>query len=363
MTNPLTFPGGARYPADPGLLTFAAAGLTPNTTYHYQLVVDGEPVTTHPGTFTTFPEGPTSFTFAFGSCIRTGSNGQVFDRMREANPLFFLIGGDFNYDNTVSTDPRAYADNYAQNLARPAQQALYLNAPIAYTWDDHDYGGNGSDTFSLGRDAVREAYAAYVPHYPLPAGEGAAIYQAFTVGRVRFIVTDTRSEREPDAVIPTMLGETQLQWFKDELLAAKDAYALTVWVNGVPWIAAPDPAADHWGAFPQEREEIANFLAEHDITNLAMLSGDAHMLAIDDGTNSNYATVGESRFPVFHAAALDRRGKEKGGPYSEGAFPDGGQFGLMTVTDNGGPLTVSWSGRDYTGAELIAYEFTVPAPD
>ena len=35
-------------------------------------------------------------------------------------------------------------------------------------------------------EAARTAYSEAVPHYPQPAGEGGAVYQAFTVGRVRF---------------------------------------------------------------------------------------------------------------------------------------------------------------------------------
>ena len=63
----------------------------------------------------------------------------------------------------------------------------------------------------------------------------------------------------------------------------------------------------------------------------------------------------------MHAGAIDRHGSFKAGPYSEGAFPGGGHFGLATVTDSGTDITITLSGRDWTGAELVGYEFTVPA--
>jgi hypothetical protein len=92
-----------------------------------------------------------------------------------------------------------------------------------------------------------------------------------------------------------------------------------------------------------------------------MLSGDAHMLAADDGSNNVFASDGAGpAFPVFHAAALDRPGAVKGGPYSEGAYPGGGQFGLLTVTDAGGSVTVRFSGRTWEDEELVSHEFTVP---
>ncbi len=93
-----------------------------------------------------------------------------------------------------------------------------------------------------------------------------------------------------------------------------------------------------------------------------MVSGDAHMLAVDDGTNSDYSTEGGEGFPVLHSAALDRPGEIKGGPYSEGTVPGGGQFGTLTVTDDAGTMAVTLSGRNWRGDELLAYEFTVGTP-
>jgi hypothetical protein len=94
---------------------------------------------------------------------------------------------------------------------------------------------------------------------------------------------------------------------------------------------------------------------------LLMIAGDAHMVAIDDGTNTDFSTDRSGGFPLMHAAALDRPGSFKAGPYSEGAHPGAGQFGLVRVDDAGADLTVTLSGRDHTGAELVGYRFTVPA--
>jgi hypothetical protein len=78
------------------------------------------------------------------------------------------------------------------------------------------------------------------------------------------------------------------------------------------------------------------------------------MLAIDDGTN----TAGG--FPVVHAAALDRPGGVKGGPYSEGTFPGAGQYATVRVRDAGGEsMRVEITGRDYTGASVVNHDFAV----
>jgi hypothetical protein len=349
------------------VVAFTVDSLTPNTHYYYAIDADGRIDLTRQGQFTSFPAGPASFSFAFASCARTGSNGQVFDTIRETNPLFYMNVGDFHYTFIDSADADRFRTEYDRALTRPAQAALYASVPFAYAWDDHDYGPNDGDRTSPTRTVAREVYRQYVPHYPTVAGDGdQPIYQAFTVGRVRFLLTDTRSERDPDTDIDnadkSMLGDAQKAWFKQELLDARGRYPVIVWVNSGPWIDAAGEGKDTWGGFSTERRELADFITEQQISGLVMLSGDAHAIAIDDGTNSDFSTNGGGGFPVFHAAPLDKHGSVKGGPYSEGTSTRSGQFGIVTVDDTGGDsVTVTLSGRDYTGQELVGYRFTVPA--
>lgn len=345
---------------------FVVEGLEPGTEYFYAVEAGGRVERQRRGRVRTFPEGPASFTLAFGSCASTGSSTRVFDTIRGHDPLLVLLLGDLHYMNIGSDDLGAFRWAYDRILSSPAQSALYRTTSVDYVWDDHDYGANNSDRTSASRRAARLAYQENVPHYPLAAGEGdVPIAHAFTIGRVRFIVTDNRSERDPnrmaDGPDKSMLGEAQLAWFKQELLDAKGRYPLIVWVNSVPWIAPAKDGADTWGGFAHEREEIARFIAENEIPGVVILSGDAHMLAIDDGRNSDYAPGGGAAMPVFHAAALDRRGATKGGPYSEGMYPGGGQFGLMRVFDEGSQIRVEWTGRNYRDEVLVSLTFTVSA--
>ncbi len=344
---------------------FVATDLDPNTRYRYWFEVDGAPVKERTGELHTFTTEPTSFTVAAGSCARLGSNGRVYETIRNADPDLFVVPGDFFYGDFIESRRQLVAA-YEETLTRPAQAALFAEVPVAYVWDDHDYGGNDSDSTSPMRSSAIDVYGSFVPHYTLASTE--SINQAFSIGRVRFIMLDTRSQRDPnetaDAPDKTMLGAAQLQWLETELLAARDRYPLTVLVTSVPWIAAPEPGADHWGGFAQERAHIADFIAANDITGILLLAGDAHMVAIDDGTNTDFSAVGDVTLPLLHAAALDRPGSVKGGPYSEGTYPGGGQFGLIAVTDTGGDLIeVKISGHDWEGTTLVEYSFQVPASE
>lgn len=353
---------------DPSVVTFAVAELEPAREYHYAVELDGRLQRDQAGSFTTPHDGAFSFTVALGACARTGSNHPVFDEIRAHRPLLFLHLGDLHYENVSSREPGPYRDAYDRVLASPRQSALYRSVPVAYVWDDHDFTGNDSDRLRRGRAPARQVYREVVPHYPLAAGDGdAPIQQSFLIGRVLFVLTDGRSERTPrrrgDGPEKTMLGADQKAWLL-ERLAAAPGHGLVVWVNTLPWIAPRRAGADDWGGYTAERREIAAFVAGRGIGNLVMVSGDAHMLAIDDGSHNRYAGGERPGFPVLQAAALDRDGSVKGGPYSEGTFPGGGQYALMRVEDDGGPrIRVRWEGRRHGSGIVVALdlEFAVPA--
>ncbi len=185
-----------------------------------------------------------------------------------------------------------------------------------------------------------------MPHYPLPLAPQAdgPIAQTFDVGRVRFVMTDARSERLPPE--RTLLGSRQKDWLLQQLeRAAADQVPLLVWVNPVPWIT-PDGDADGWGRFAAERQEIGDRITALGLgSRLLMLSGDAHMLAFDDGRNNPHGG-----FVVAQAAPLDRFVRSKGGPYShEPPRQRNGQFATLQVEDTGSTLTATLQGYRYLG--------------
>lgn len=347
--------------ADEGFVRVELTSLEPATDYRYAFRVGDRVDENRVGRFRTIPRSATSFAIAFGSCARTGSNGAVFDAIVASDPAMVIIDGDWHYADIAQDSEEAFRGVLDYTLSRPAQAAMLQSCPVAYVWDDHDYGGTSAS--SLSRPAAMSAYRNYAPHYPL-ASATSSIYQAFSIGRVRFVLTDTRSSRteadDDDGGTATMLGNEQLEWLKGELLDARRDHVLTVWVNPVPWISVRSDEGDDWSAHSRERTELADHIADNELgSNLLMLSGDAHMTAIDDGTNSDYSTSGQGGFPVFHAGALDRPGRVKGGPYSHGTFPGGGQFGHVSFADLGESMRVQLSGRNWRNEEFVGLSFDV----
>jgi alkaline phosphatase D len=340
-----------------GVVTFVLEGLRGRRRYRYALrAPDGPPVE---GRFRTFDEGPFSFRVLFASCAATGSSSPVFTAMRERDADLFVHMGDLHYEDISRNDVRLFRDAYLKVHASPTQSALFRSVPIVYTWDDHDFGPNDSDRGSPSRAAALTAYRRFAPHYPLAGAENAPIHQSFTVGRVRFLVTDVRSARSSRRLPHgqrTMLGAAQLAWLEAELAAAREA-PLVVWVNSVPWITKRDEGTkEGWAPYARERRLVADHVVRLGLTGrLVMLSGDAHMLAMDDGTHSQYSGLPEAPtrgFVVAHAAPMDRRPTKKGGPYTCPEVAMNGQYGVMDVADDGARVTATLQGM--RGAREVA---------
>jgi alkaline phosphatase D len=184
------------------------------------------------------------------------------------------------------------------------------------------------------------------------------IYQTFSYGRVRSIATDNRSYKSPRSVVDgtgkTMLGAEQKQWFKDTITTATEP--VLIWVNENPWISPPSQTQDYWGGYTTERTELANFIAASG-KKLAIVSGDMHALAADDGTNS------PGGIPVFQAAALRGSSSHKGGPYTYGPLPSTvglavQQYGVMSVLDTGAEIALRFTGYQAGGIAALTYTHT-----
>ncbi len=338
-----------------GLTTLRLSNLSPNTRYHLAIVADNKIDTARRGRLRTFPSGPSSFTVVASADISpSGVDNAVFGAIRDMDPALFLTVGDL-IDRTLIKGSREEAREHWRIMRRSATfGALLAAVPWAHIWDDHDYGINNGDRKFDHRWAARLSYQETVPHYPLALKERSsdvAIAQAFSVGRVRFLLTDLRSERDPndrqDNENKSMLGIEQREWFEQELRAAAPQHGLVVWASSVPWVADEIDEADHWGGFTNERARIAALIREIGVP-VVVVSGDAHTVAIDDGRNADFAPGGGAPVPAIQTGALAAVGKAKAGlgPFSHGRQANrenakdesigDGQFVTMDVTDYGG---------------------------
>jgi hypothetical protein len=330
-------------------------GLQANTTYYWS-INSGNQQGAIKGKIKTLATGAFSYKFAAASCAGqslTGrvSNHEVFDAIRVNNPdlHYFMHLGDMHYKD-ISTNGEVHFDNaFRDVLAQQRQQDLYASMGIVYMHDDHDYGPNDSNASSPSRPASLANFRRRVPAYSYPfTGSLDPVCYSYYAGRVRYFILDARSQRIPN---DTFLGAAQKQWLKDELLLTPSDHLICIQTN-VPWIATT--GSDTWSTGSVERAELMQFFADNNLSSrMFMIAGDAHMLAIDNGTNN-------AGIPMFQLASLDATGSTKGGPYTSGTFPGRGQYGLVEITDTGGSsITVKVTGyRVLDGVQSEILTFT-----
>lgn len=347
----------AKAPNGVGLVRLAVSGLDPDTAYHYGIEVDSELLEDGRGQFTTMATAAETFSFAWGSCRLSDQDSEVFDAIRQSGARFFIQAGDFHYDDIAENDDAKYRAAYAEDILAQARiQALMAAMPVDYTWGDHDYARNDAIGSESGGESAQTLYREQVPHYAIPA-EG-PIYHTFACGRCRFIVLDVQSDRTEAEKAGSVLGEAQKAWLKEVLEANDEPVVFLVSHN--TWNDPPPGTADNgWGYFEDEVDELVEWFEKTgNDRRLYWLCGDAHMVAADDGTNA------PGGMPVAQGAALDQSGSEKGGTFSEGTKQGGegtaGQYGFITVTDDGGSVKVSYEGRDAEGTAHVTMETVFP---
>jgi hypothetical protein len=293
--------------------------------------------------------------------------------------VFLLRCRDFHYEDlNVDSVPRRI-QALDRVLNSPSQRQLF-SSPLASIWDDHDWlgelfraeglipsqsvpmcvvlqrsapigvvssltclcleslfivplapqTGNDSNGYNGFRDAALEAFRLAMPSYtPLPSKNSA--YQAFTIGTVRFVISDLRSESTETSIY----SKEQKEWLFQEL-SKSDQYDFVIWVTPKPWIEEETPGSDAWKGYSADRAELSQWISTQ-VTkkNVLAISSDAHMLAFDDGSNTYYgdattsATTNASStssgpiesFPLLQSGPLDRLGSFKGGGFWCGVYP------------------------------------------
>ena len=354
---------------EPEVAKVTLSGLQPSTLYFYGVEVNGVLQTNGRGKFKTAPEPmtPKSFTAGWSSCCGRGSeNSSIFTTIKDQNLDFFCHLGDLYYHDISSNDKWAFHSNLDKVFRSPNQAAFYANTPVAYMWDDHDFGANNADGTSASRPAALTVYRERVPHYPLSNSSG-PVYQAFTYGRVRFILTDLRSSSSKtsnsDDSNKSKMGAEQKAWFFNELARPEP---FKIWCSTHPFLHPKESGDDSWGGYTTERKSISAEIKRLGLEGkMAIISGDMHAIAFDSGVGTKNQDGGnQAAIPVFHAAPLKQGESYKGGPYDLGHYPNGStghQWGKITVTDTGGAtFTVRFDGMR-EGSSIVNRTLTINA--
>ena len=261
------------------------AGLAPETTYYYNVLVNGKP-TLKPEfpTFQTYPAVGTTAKFQVSFGGGAGfypPNERVWDTILVHQPIAFLTLGDNVYINVPEMPNGVHYYTYYRRQSRPEFRRLVASTAIYAIWDDHDA---ATDDVWLGPYKDKPPWKMPLlevfkqnwinPYYGDVDWPGC--WHHFSIGDVDFFMLDGRTYRtNPYDENPTMLGPVQKAWLLDQLKKANGTFKVIA--SPVPWALATKGAArDTWNGFKAERNDIFDFLAENKIDGVILLSADRH---------------------------------------------------------------------------------------
>lgn len=346
-------------PAASGWANARVTGLTPDTVYHLGLLLDGVDPGWR-GQIRTKPllNDPLTYPVLFGSCQETGSNHVVFDQMATVSARFLAHMGDLGYLDT--TDEALWRAGHVSSLAAAKMQGLLAGTPMRYVPDNHDWGGEFSDASS--------PVGAFVPgalREISPAGlnDGVGLWSSWVLGRVRYIMLDTRSQRDAydatNSPTKTMLGSTQKAWLKFMLQHAAEP-VIVIW-SSIIWTGGG--GADRWASYPNEWNELVAFVTglPNVQAKIFVGSGDFHAVAGHSGVGDPMGV------PRVVGAAFDSGGTTSPEAWDAGQHGNTagrGQFGVLEITDAGADVTVHFEGRQDDGTVLVEMdaEYGTAAP-
>ena len=257
--------------------------LKPAQRYYYCVLLNGQPVMQrpYPSFATPLPERlHGNLRFAFGSCVGTegaDSAGTWSDMAVRTNFDLLLMLGDNHYANQVL--PEKLRPYFYVQRSLPGYAEIARRVPQYAIWDNHDYSPEPCDRTAKGRDSSLQTFKAFWPNPAYGERDNPGVYFKFTRAGIDFFMTDGRYHRDPNDApengSKSMLGEKQLAWLKRELLASKAP--VKVIGSGGEWES--NGIKNSWASFKRERDDLFQFISEHDITGVLLLSGDRHFTA------------------------------------------------------------------------------------
>jgi alkaline phosphatase D len=274
-------------------------------------------------------DGVAETLFAVANCQNYADGQYAAHRdLAEHEPDFVVFLGDYIYEDPglPGNDPAArvhlgpepttledYRNRYARYKTDAHLQAAHAICPWFVIWDDHEVENNyagitpqdpaDAPGFPERRFAAYQAWWEHQPvclDPPVAADQEYRIYREMRWGElIDLSLLDGRQYRTDqacgDAVLSlappcaevldparTMLGGDQETWLYDTLDASTATW--NVIGNQVVFADATLNGAvlnyDQWDGYPAQRERILQHLADDEVSNVVVLTGDIHLAAV-----------------------------------------------------------------------------------
>ncbi|MFD5083382.1 alkaline phosphatase D family protein [Kitasatospora sp. NPDC058406] len=299
--------GAVNQPADRTIMAdndetvlFDVTGLTPDTDYTFTITCTTPDAPSVPltGKFRTAPvsSAATKVILGVGSCAHSISN-PVWKQILDSQCEGFVMLGDTPYADrglsfkggTPPTDTEVLTKarrTHREFLAAPGIDNLVRSMPVWGTWDDHDYGANGSDGTFVKKDLFRQVFVDYRANASFGhatngtqavtgRGPGEGIYTSFRRGPVEVFLIDPRWFSNSGSNPRVCMGSVQKDWLFGKLKASTAKFKLLA--SGMTWYDKAGPESDDWFTYQAERAELFKHIRDNNIKGCVLLSGDIHV--------------------------------------------------------------------------------------
>jgi alkaline phosphatase D len=317
-----------------------ATGLQPNTWYYYRFSNNGK-YSIIGRTRTSPVSGVTNLRFAVVACsnYQSGYFNAYRDIVNKNDVDAVIHLGDYYYeygpddfdpgiDSSRLQEPykevttlEDYRLRHSFYKLDPDLRAIHQQYPFITVWDDHESandswsGGAQNHTDSVEgywndrKEFSRQSYFEWMPIRDVHSSVD-TIHRVIPMGNlVDLIMIDSRLEGRQQqlgtsgaAVTDTnrtMLGQQQLDWFKQQLSNSTAKWKLIgnqVMISPLK-VAGIAVNQDQWDGYPAERTKILSHIKNNNINNVVVLTGDIHTswandLPVDPGSYNSGTGAG-----------------------------------------------------------------------
>jgi alkaline phosphatase D len=287
------------------------------------------------------------FHFLIGSCLLLqtdfmrivfpGFKHFILNRMRQKNADFMLWLGDNVY---MLWKHYASYENMFNRYMKVRRQYKKLNRflanqPNVAAWDDHDFGPNDAGAEWKLKDTSLIVFKGFwpnsYPHHPALNGN----FFKYSYYDADFFIMDDRYYRgkRGDTLSP-FLGETQMLWLKQQLLASQATFKFIV--VGTQVISEMSFGEKYY-EYRRERNELLNFISQNNIQGTMFLTGDMHFTELCKKDWNGYPMYDYSCSPLTAPALMLRLARLHKNPLRvDGTKKQGYNFGKITISGEAG---------------------------
>lgn len=239
----------------------------------------------------------------------------IWDNLKSHDPDYIFMIGDNIYADLfksyLNIDKKHIWHRYTHSwLVYKLFQQKKLT-PVLALWDDHDFGGDNSDSSYPNKDFSKKLFRIFYNQTPKTPylNQGPGVSFSFFWKKNHFIFLDNRFFRgHNEDKKGSYFSKEQILWFNKEIDLNKNDF---FWIiSGNQWFSSPLQDESFENNHP---ETLMSFFKEIQIQKFKtiLISGDAHLSEVKKINIPNEKTLYEITSSGIHAFPMSEMGEDK----------------------------------------------------